>query len=173
MQQIWRAQIGRVLMLASDEGARVDFWRWLASNGPLGWRSDWIGIRHIAHEGFALRELRVGQCCSGSGIRNFSIARNQFIRGRIPFCGGLFQKQVARSGSGTAKLRRHVRCGAAAERAHVERRKRGIAHDHTNAGKWNAKFVGDRLRERGASILADFDFTGEDGYDAIVVDVQP
>ena len=98
---------------------------------------------------------------------------DQFIGRGVPFGGGLREEQIARGGSGSAKLRRHVRSGAAAERAHVKWSERGIAHDHTNAGKWNAKFVGDRLRERGASILADFDFTGEDGYDAIVVDVQP
>src|SRR5207248_10869666 len=116
--------------------------------GPRGWRRDGVSIWQILRQRFALRELRVSERSSRGGIGNFSGARDQFVGRGVPFAGGLREEQIARGGSGSAKLRRHVRSGAATECAHVERSERGVSHDHANAGEGNAEFVGDGLRER-------------------------
>ena len=75
VQQICRAQIGSVLMLARDKRPRIHFRRGLSSDGPLIGRSHWIYIGNFASKRFSLRELRVSERCSRGGVCNFSVVR--------------------------------------------------------------------------------------------------
>ena len=79
-------------MLARDKRPRIHFRHGFSGDGPLvGW-SYRIGIGNFASKCFSLRQLRVGECCSGGGVGNFSVVRYQFVRWRFPFGGGLFEQ---------------------------------------------------------------------------------
>lgn len=60
MEKILRPEVGGVLVLAGNEGARVDFGNRLAGDGPFRWRSDWIGVGKKLRESFATGEFGVG-----------------------------------------------------------------------------------------------------------------
>ena len=68
---------------------------------------------------------------------------------------------------------RHDRRRAAAERALVERREVGVAHDQADAAQRRAQLVGHRLGEGRADVLAELDLPGVDGDRAVGGHVEP
>jgi hypothetical protein len=71
------------------------------------------------------------------------------------------------------EARSHLRRGHAAERAHIVRGQLRVGHDELDRGSGRAQFLGDRLGERSADVLADFSLACEYSDDAVLPDVQP
>src|SRR5262249_7991803 len=151
----------------------VDFGERLARYGPLGWRRYGIGVGEKLRESFAVSKFGITKGPSGGRICDSGVGCLEFATGDAPLLRRDFDEKVAGGFGDAAQLRNHGWSGAASERAHVEGSEFGVAHDHADGGKRDAEFVGNRLRERGAGVLADFDFAGERGNSAVFADVQP
>jgi hypothetical protein len=108
-------------------------------------------------------------------VRLHDLAALDFQRGRVdaPLRARQLLQQLARDGRGLPQLRRHVRRRAAAERAHVEGREVGVAHDEADRRERRVKLLRDGLRQRRARVLAELDLAGEDGDGPVLRDVEP
>ena len=146
VEQARRPQIGRVLMLPSDERAGVYFRNRLARNRPLRCRSNGIFGGEILRERLASREFRILKRAARGGIGDFRVSCDQSRRRDIPFLCRYSNQKIARGCRYAPQLRGNRRRRPAAKRARIKRRQRGIRRHHPDAFEWHSQFIGDGLR---------------------------
>ena len=94
-------------------------------------------------------------------------------RSTAHFCAARSIEHLARRRGGPADLRPHARRGHAAQRSHIERRERGVAHHQIDGSRRHVQFFGRGLGQRGARVLPHLHLAGVDRDRAVFADVQP
>ena len=78
----------------------------------------------------------------------------------LPGFGRQVDQHLASRGGGAPQPLRHIRRGAAAECAHVERSQLRVGHHQANRVRRGVELFGDDLRQRRADVLADLGLAG-------------
>ena len=121
----------------------------------------------------ATRELSISDRSLGLRIGHSAVRGRQSLRIHFQALRGHINQHLACGSGHCAQLRPHGRSGAAAECAHVPGSEVGVAHGHRDGVKRYSQLLGDKLRQRGANVLPNFNFPCKYRYLAIGSNVQP
>ena len=153
-QHTGQAQVGREVVRPGHEGAAVDLGRRAARGGPRARRRDRRVVAPGRLEAAAPGQRGVGQAAAGRRVGDAAAGHGARRPVDAPLPRGQVDEFLARRRGDLAQHRRHEGRAAAAEGAHLEGGARRVAQDHVDPLQRHAQFVGDRLRERGAHVLA-------------------
>ncbi len=91
----------------------------------------------------------------------------------LPGLGRQVNQHLASRGRRAPQTLRHIRCGTAAERPHVERRQLRVGHHHADRFRRSVQLFGNDLRERCADVLTNLGLARENADLAVFADVKP
>ena len=154
-------------------GAAVDFgceWPAIVQlSGGAGRRIVGDGFGELA----ALGQLAEFERLTGLGVHDGAIRGRQERAVGLPGFGGEVDQASRERRRRFAAAAGHIRSGAAAERAHVERGQLRVGHDQANRARRGVQLFGDDLSQRRADVLADLGLARVNGDLAVFANVQP